>query len=124
MDSQSPFFERQVDRSAYGACWGLAAIVVAFLAFGIWALWSAGTAFQRSHWARLHLPAFHKIDPNPAPLLNGAKSAAQSAADQAAQQAGQAAENQAKQQVNAAVQGAAASAQAGASQSLNDFLGH
>ena len=126
MDSKSPFFERQIDRSAYGACWGLAAIIGGVLVLGIWGLWSAGSAFQRSAWAsaHMHLPAFHKIDPNPAPLVNSAKNAVQSAAATAVNQAGQAAENQAKDQVNAAVQSAQASAQSAADQSLNDFLGH
>jgi len=121
MATQSPFFDRQLDRTAYGACWGLAAVIFVVLGLGIWGLLALGTVARHTH---LRLPAFHKIDPNPAPLVNSAKDAAASAANNAAQQAGQAAENQAKDQVNAAVQSAAASAQANANQSLNDFLGH
>ena len=102
MGEKSTFFERNLDRSAYGACWGLAALMIIIFFVGAWALWTAGTAVAKSNWTS-HLPAFHKIDPNPAPLVNSAKNAVHGAAATAAAQAGQAAENQAKDQVSGAM---------------------
>ena len=106
MDSDATFFEKPVDRTPYGACWGLGVVIVLIFGWGAYFLWHLGTLARQKGWEYGSLPNQASINP---PLLNSsdpleqAKQAATDAANRGIttlkDQASKAAADAAKQAV-------------------------
>ena len=123
MGDETRFFERQLDRTAYTACWWLA-LVVALFTIGLASLfWTIGTVVKHkvAH-THITLPQIHLrsvATPDPSAILQSAQNAAA--------QAKLNAEAQAKAAAQAELDKQAASAktqvQTQSEQQLNNFLG-
>lgn len=123
MGSETRFFERQLDRTAYGACIWLAVIVIGLVSISTWLLWQAGTWMRHQNISgHFHIPTFHTSIPDPQAAADQAKQAAAQKLEDAAKEAASQAANQAVQTTQQQAQSAAQNAQQQASQNLNQFL--
>jgi hypothetical protein len=93
MAEEARFFERQVDRTAYGACWGVAIFVLALWLLAGWGLWELGDAVR--HFV---VPSWQPHWPSLAGLWHTATSGVQHQAASGAATASQDAQATAKQQ--------------------------
>jgi len=123
MGSETRFFERKLDRTAYGACYWLAIFVIVGMLALAWLLWTAGTLLRhQTFWQNWHLPHIAVSTPNPQAAIDSAKQAAQQKIQDAADQAAKDAADKATQAAKDQAQKAASTAATGASQNLNQFL--
>ena len=102
MDSPEKLFEQSIDRTPYGACFGVVAIVIILFLVAASALWNSAGWVKRQQWSFPGIAVPSASLPNTTDIggqvQNSLDNAASSAAQKAADAATQAAKNAAAQQ--------------------------